>query len=163
METRKQVLITTLCFVLVSTTLFCQNEFTFGTEKIKIAGSEVCNYTINKNSHFAKDYLDIKNGILLYTAVEFEDGKPIHIEMTECKLTDLDKKNCSLGASDQKSIYTPGQIYVLYLYTLKDQVSISTTIYESPNSAATVQSSSMGRIHFRDHQIAENYFSQYFK
>jgi hypothetical protein len=163
MEASKKVLTTTLFSLLVSTTIFSQTDLMFGTKKIKVPGKEVCNYTVNKNSHIAKDYLDISNGILLYTVVEYADGKPVHIEMTECKLADLDKANCSLGASDQKSLYTPGQIYILYLYTLKDQVNISTTVYESPEAAATIMRTSVSRLHFRDHLVAENYYESYFK
>lgn len=163
MEASKKVLITTLFSVLISTGIFSQTDLTFGSKKIKIPGKEVCNYTVNKNSHIAKDYLDITNGVLLYTVVEYVDGKPVHIEMTECKLSDLDKANCSLGASDQKSVYTPGQIYILYLYTLKDQVNISTTVYESPDATATIERSAVGRLHFRDHAVAESYYESYFK
>lgn len=163
METSKKVLITTLCALLISNVVFSQNDFMFGDKKIRIPGSEVCNYTVNSNSHMAKDYLDITDGVLLYTVVEFEQGTVVHIEMTECRMENLDKGNCSLGSSDQKSTYTPGQIYVLYLYTLKDQVNISTTIYQSPNESATVQSSSVGRIHFRDLSKAEICYNTYFK
>ncbi len=163
MEASKKLLTTTLFSVLLCTSLFSQTDLMFGTKKISVPGKEVCNYTVNKNSHIAKDYLDINNGILLYTIVEFADGKPVHIEMTECKLADLDKSNCSLRESDQKSLYTPGQIFILYLYTLKDQVNISTTVYDSPDAAATIMKSSVSRLHFRDHKVAESYYQSYFQ
>ncbi len=163
MEARKKVLITTLFSFLISTSLFSQTDLMFGTKRINVLGNEVCSYTVNKNSHIAKDYLDITNGILLYTIVDFVDGKPVRMVMIECKLADLDKSNCSLRESDQKSEYTPGQIYVLYLYTLKDQVNISTTVYESPDAVATIMKSSVSRLHFRDHKVAEGYYDSYFK
>lgn len=163
MEASKKVLTTTLFSVLISATIFSQTNLMFGSRKIQVPGKEVCNYTVNKNSHIAKDYIDISNGILLYTVVEYADGKPVRIEMTECKLSDLDKSNCSLRESDQKSLYTPGQIYILYLYTIKDQVNISTTIYDSPDAVATIMKSSVSRLHFRDHLVAESYYDNYFK
>lgn len=163
METCKKVLITILFSVLLNAAVFSQADLMFGSKRIKVPGKEVCNYTVNKNSHYAKDYLDISNGILLYTIVEFVDGQPVHIEMTECKLADLDKSNCSLKESDQKADYTPGKIFVLYLYTVKDQVNISTTVYDSPDATATIMKSSVSRLHFRDHQVAESYYDNYFK
>jgi hypothetical protein len=163
METTRKVLVTALFSILVSSAVFSQNELMFGSKKIKIPGNEICNYTINKNSHLAKDYLDISNGVLLYTQVEYEQGKPVHIEITECRMEYIDKKNCSLGASDQKSTYTPGQIYVLYLYTLKDEVNISTTIYESPEKMSIIENNSVGRLHFRDLAKAELCYNTYFR
>lgn len=143
--------------------LFAQTEVKFGDKKIKIPGSEICSYTINQNHHLAKDYLDLKNGQLYYTVVEYDNGIPVHIEITECKMTDMDKSSCSLASADQKSTYTPGEIYVIYLYTKKDEVNISTTIYDSPNGTATVQNSSVGRIHFHDWAKAESFFDANFK
>lgn len=163
MDVIKRRLTLFLLIILVSSPIFSQNEITFGKKKIKISGTEICSYSINYNSHITKDYLDIKNGILLYSVVEYDQGVPIHIEITECKLTDMDKSSCSIATSDQKSIYTPGLIYILYLYTSADQVSISTTIYDSPNRPTNIQTSSVGRIHFQDLATDENCFDNNFK
>ncbi len=163
MDVMKRIFTPLILFILFTPLLFSQNEIKFGDKKIKIPGTEVCSYTVNKNSHITKDYLDIKNGQLLYTVVEYDQGIPVHIEITECNMKDMDKSSCSLASSDQKSTYTPGNIYVIYLYTKADAVSISTTVYDSPNGQATIQKSSIGRIHFRDQSVAENCFDVNFK
>lgn len=139
-----------------------QIDLQFGTKKIQVPGNEICSYTINRTSHLAKCYLDIKNEILLYTTVEFKDGTPVRIEILECPMGDLDKSSCSLGISDQKSTYTPGEIYIIYLYTIKDRVSISSTVYGAPDVPATVERSSVGRIHFRNQKVAEDVFENFF-
>lgn len=149
-------------FLLIAPSVYSQTDLMFGTKKIQVPGNEICSYTVNRSSHLAKCYLEIKNDILLYTTVEFKDGNPVRIEMVECKMEDLDKSSCSLGVSDQKSTYTPGEIYVIYLYTLKDQVSISTTVYGAPDSPATVEKSSVGRLHFRNAKVAEDIFANFF-
>jgi len=147
----------------VSSLLHSQQDLYFGKNKIHIVGSEVCSYTVNKNSHYNRHYLDIRDGEIHYTIVEYEQMVPVHIEITECKLEDLDKSSCSLALSDQKSSYTPGSIYILYLYTSRDQVSISTTIYPSPDQPSRVEKSSVGRIHFRDESKAQACFDTNFK
>lgn len=139
-----------------------QTDFQFGTKKVQVPGNEICSYTINRTSNLAKCYLDIKHETLIYTTIEFKEGNPIRIEMLECKLEDLDLSSCSLGISDQKSTYTPGEIYVIYLYTLKDQVSISSTVYGAPDVPASVEKSSVGRLHFRNQKVAEDIFENFF-
>ena len=163
MESFKKVLLIFIAIILIKPVIFSQNELMLGNKKIKVPGIEICNYTVNKNSHINKHFLDIKNGILLYTVIEYSQGVPVHLEVTECKMEDLDMSSCSLGASDQKSSYTPGAIYIIYLYTLRDQVSISTTVYDSTDNPANIQKTAIGRIHFRDYQVAENYYNAYFK
>ncbi len=143
--------------------VYSQTELMFGKQKIKIPGNEICSFTINKNSHYERCYLEIKNQILWYTIVEFDQGNPVHIEMTECNLAELDKSSCSLGVSDLKSSFTPGQLEVIYLYTSKDQANISTTVYPAPDSPATIEKASVGRLYFRDHSKAEICFNTYFK
>jgi hypothetical protein len=163
MESIKKGLGIFFFLLLVIPSLFSQNELKFGDKKIYIPGNEICSYTINKNSHLTKCFLEVKNGYLLYTVIEYNQGQPSYVEITECKVEDLDKSSCSLGSSDQKSTYTPGSIYVIYLYTLKDQVSISTTVYGHPDSLANIEKSSVGRIHFRDLTAAQNFFDTYLK
>jgi hypothetical protein len=163
MDSIKKIFIGAVYILTMSPTVFSQNELKFGEKKIKIPGSEICSYTVNKNSHIDKDYLEIKNGRLLYTVVEYDQGVPVHIEMTECNIADLDKSSCSVGSSDQKLTYTPGAIYVIYLYTSKDQAIISTTVYDSPNGPASIQNSSVGRLHFKDYQVAQTCFDNNFK
>ncbi len=163
MESIKKGLTVFFLSSLMISSLLSQNELKFGDKKIHIPGNEICSYTVNKNSHVTKCFLEIKNGNLLYTTVEYDQGTPVHIEMTECKMEDLDKSSCSLGSSDQKSTYTPGSIYVIYLYTSHDQISISTTTYGSPSAAANIEKGSVGRIHFRDFATAQTCFDTYFK
>ena len=153
----------TLALLYAYHTGYSQTDLLFGSQKIKIPGTEICSFTINKNSHYERCFLEIKNENLWYTTVEYEQNKPVRIEITECRMAELDKSSCSLAASDQKAAYTPGQVDIIYLYTSKDQVSISTTIYPAPDSPATIERSSVGRIYFRDHHTAETCFNTYFK
>jgi len=143
--------------------VFSQQDLSFGKNKIRIDGNEVCSYTVNKNSHYNRHYLDIQNGVVHYTVVEYDQMIPVHIEITECKLGDLDKTSCSLALSDLKSNYTPGLVYVIYLYTSRDEVNISTTVYNSPDQPAVVEKSSISRIHFRDQIKAQECFDRNFK
>lgn len=161
-STRKSILLLGL-YVLCASIVSSQTELNFGKKKIKIPGNEICSFTINKNSRYERCYLEIKNQDLWYTVVEFENGNPVKIEMTECKLNELDKSSCSLGVSDLKSTFTPGQLEVIYLYTSKDLTGISTTIYPSPDAPATIEKASVGRIYFRDHNKAEICYNTYFK
>lgn len=161
-STRKSILLLWL-YVLCAVIVSAQTELNFGKKKIKIPGNEICSFTINKNSHYERCYLEIKNQDLWYTVVEFDNGNPVKIEMTECKLNELDKSSCSLGVSDLKSTFTPGQLGVIYLYTSKDLTGISTTIYPSPDAPATIEKASVGRIYFRDHNKAEICYNTYFK
>ncbi len=163
MNSIRKSLLPILIFILGSPVLIAQTELDFGKQKIKIPGNEVCSFTVNKNSHYERCYLEIKNQNLWYTTVEFDNGTPVKIEMIECKLDELDKSSCSLGVSDLKSTFTPGQLDVIYLYTSKDITSISTTTYPAPNVPATIERSSVGRIYFRDHDKAEICYNTYFK
>jgi hypothetical protein len=163
MDSVKRCYLALLLMGVLSLGAYAQTELSFGKAKIKIPGNEICSFTINSNSHYERCYLEIKNENLWYTVVEYDQGNPVHIEMTECNLAELDKSSCSLGISDQKSSYTPGQLEVIYLYTAKDRTNIATTVYPSPDSPATIERSSVGRIYFRDHNKAEICFNTYFK
>lgn len=162
MESLLKRIVPLLVLFLITKPGHSQIELQFGLKKIQVPGNEICSYTVNRSSHLTKCYLDIKNEILLYTSVEFKDGVAVRIEMLECNMNDLDKSSCSLGVSDQKSTYTPGEIYIIYLYTMKDKVSISSTVYGFPDTPATVEKSSVGRIHFRNQKVAEDVFENFF-
>jgi hypothetical protein len=158
MDTVKKLYLPLFLLILLQQGVYSQTELMFGKQKIKIPGNEICSFTINQNSHYERCYLKIENQNLWYTMVEFDQNIPVHIEMTECKLDELDKSSCSLGISDLKSSFTPGQLEVIYLYTSRDQANISTTILP-----ATIEKASVGRIYFRDHSKAEICFNTYFK
>jgi len=163
MESVKKWYFPILLLLLLQQGVYSQTELMFGKQKIKIPGNEICSFTINQNSHYERCYLKIENQNLWYTMVEFDQNLPVHIEMTECNISELDKSSCSLGVSDLKSSFTPGQLEVIYLYTSRDLANISTTIYPSPDVPATIEKASVGRIYFRDHSKAEICFNTYFK
>jgi hypothetical protein len=163
MDTVKKLYLPLLLLIFFQQSVYNQTELTFGKQKIKIPGNEICSFTINKNSHYERCFLKIENQNLWYTVVEFDNGNPVHIEITECNLSELDKSSCSLGVSDLKATFTPGQMEVIYLYTTKDQANISTTVYPSPDVPAIIEKASVGRIYFRDHNKAEICFNTHFK